>query len=271
MFADDIKVYREITDLENDTRALQTDIVRLVDWAALWQLRFNPEKCETMRITHSRDRSVPSYIMGSRITPVKYTKDVGILISSDLSWSAQIHAVVLKANRSLGVVYRTLGPSNVEAFSTLYKTLVRPILEYAVPVRCPYLVKDILALEKVQRRASRLALGQRRGDMEYEDRLKILNWPTLEKRRHYISLVECYKTVFSLNGLNLSDVFELALDTRTRANHPYKLSMKSAKVNPYKYSFFVRIVKDWNNLPLHVVEAESFKIFKTRLKSFLNL
>ena len=107
--------------------------------------------------------------------------------------------------------------------------------------------------------------------MEYEDHLKILNWPTLEKRRHYISLIECYKTVFSLNGLNLSDFFELALDTRTRANHPYKLSVKSAKVNPYKYSFFVRVVKDWNNLPLHVVEAESFKIFKTRLKSFLNL
>ena len=78
MFADDTKVYREITDLENDTRTLQTDIVRLVDWATLWQLRFNPEKCETMRITRSRDRSVPSYITGSRITPVKYTKDLGI-------------------------------------------------------------------------------------------------------------------------------------------------------------------------------------------------
>ena len=96
---------------------------------------------------------------------------------------------------------------------------MRPIFEYAVPVWCPYLVKEILALEKVQRRASRLPLGQRRGDMEYEDWLKILNWPTLEKRRHYISLVECYKTVFSLNGLNLNDFFELALDTRTCANH----------------------------------------------------
>ena len=76
MFADDTNVYREITDLDNDTRALQTDIVRLVDWATLCQLRFNPGKCETMHITHSRDRSVPSYIMGSRITPVKYTKDL---------------------------------------------------------------------------------------------------------------------------------------------------------------------------------------------------
>ena len=76
-----------------------------------------------MRITHSRDRSVPSYTMGSSITSVKCTKDLGVLISSDLSWSAQVHAVVHKANRILGVVYRTLGPSNVEAFSTLYKSL----------------------------------------------------------------------------------------------------------------------------------------------------
>lgn len=54
--------------------------------------------------------------------------------------------------------------------STLYKTLVRPI-----PVWCPYLVKVILALEKIQTRASGLALGQRRREMEYDERLEILN------------------------------------------------------------------------------------------------
>ena len=263
MFADDTKVYREITDFENDTRALQTYIVRLANWATLWQLRFNPEKCETTRITHSCGRSVPSYTTGIKNYACQvYERSRSPSPASDLSWSAQVHAVVHKANRILGVIYRTLGPSNVEAFSTLYKSLVRPVLEYASPVWCPYLVKDMLALEKVQRRASRRALGQRRGDMEYEDRLKILKWPTLEKRRHYISLVECYKTVFGLNGLNFSDVFDLALDPRTRANHPFKLFVKSAKVNPYKYSFFVRIVKAWNNLPSHVVQAEAFDILK---------
>ena len=50
-------------------------------------------------------------------------------------------------------------------FSQLYKSLVRPILEYAAPVWSPYLIKDIAALEKVQRRASRLALRQKRGEM----------------------------------------------------------------------------------------------------------
>ena len=37
-------------------------------------------------------------------------------------------------------------------------------------------------------------------------------------------------------------------------------------VNPYKYSFFIRILK-----AQYVGEAESFKLFKARLKSFLNM
>ena len=157
-----------------------------------------------------------------------------------------------------------------EAFSILYITLVRPILEYAAPVRCPYLVKDILALEKVHRRASRVALGQKRGDKEYEERIKILNIPTLEKRRHFISLIECYKIIFDLNNLKFSDFFELTLDKRTRANHSFKLGVKNVRVNPYKYSSFIRIVKELrNNLPQYVVETESFKLFIARFKVFI--
>ena len=55
----------------------------------------------------------------------------------------------------------------------------------------------MLVFEKVQRRASRLALGQKPGEMEYEDRFKKLKWPTFETRRLYLSLVECYKIVLA--------------------------------------------------------------------------
>ena len=63
-----------------------------------------------------------------------------------------------------------------------------------------YLAKDVLALEEVQRRASRLALGQKRVEMEYEDRLRRLKWPTLETRNLFLSIVECYKIVFSMTN-----------------------------------------------------------------------
>ena len=73
-------MYREIANSINDTRALQTDIDHLANWATLWQLRFSPEKCETMRITNNLDKSSPSYTMGIEIKPVKCMKDLGGLI-----------------------------------------------------------------------------------------------------------------------------------------------------------------------------------------------
>ena len=47
----------------------------------------------------------------------------------------------------------------------------------------------IQVIDKVQRRASRLALNQRRGEMSYEDRCKLLDCPTLSIRRDYLGLI----------------------------------------------------------------------------------
>ena len=69
----------------------------------------------------------------------------------------------------------------------------------------------------------RVALKQRRGEMSYEDRCKILKWNTLEKRREFLSLVECYKTVFGLNGISFEEVFEYKQYRATRTNHAYIL------------------------------------------------
>jgi len=79
---------------------------------------------------------------------VKSIKALGITISYDLSWRDHIHDVVNKASRVLGVIERVLGSKSNTEFSLLYKSLVRPILEYAAPVWCPFLVKDIVLLEK---------------------------------------------------------------------------------------------------------------------------
>ena len=132
-------------------------------------------------------------------------KDLGVTISKDLSWGNHISASVNKANKVPGFIKRSVGTSNTNVFSILYISLVRPILEYAVPVWCPFLAKDIHALESVQRRASRLALNQRREEMPYEERFKLLQWPTLLQRRTYLSLIECYKIIFGYYHLKFED------------------------------------------------------------------
>ena len=222
-----------------------------------------------MRITHKQDKSKHPYdLSNTELKSVNSCKDLGVHVSSDLSWSNHVDAIVYKANKVVGLLMRTVGSKNREIFSMLYKSLVRPILEYACPVWSPYLVKDKLAIEKVQRRASRIALGQKLREMSYGERCTLLNWNTLQHRREYLSVVECYKTVFGLNGLDFDDYFEFCRSKITRANHPYKIQTKLAKVN----SFFVRIVKDWNSLPNHLFTDEiNLNKFKKGLKRWMKI
>ena len=107
--------------------------------------------------------------------------------------------------------------------------------------------------------------------MSYEDRCKLPKWPTLSDRRTYLSLVECYKIVFGFYHLKFEDFFDFATTRSTRENHEYKLYVKPTRLNCYKHYFVIRIVKLWNELPGDIVEVDSFQLFKSKLKLYLNI
>ena len=117
---------------------------------------------------------------------------------------------------------------------------------------------------------TKCALGNIGRDMSYEERLKFLKWSTLQQRRLFSSLTECYKTIKRLNGLDPSAFFTFAYDFRPlRANHRFKVKFASATLNSLKYSFFIRIMDEWNNLPKEIAEAENLNTFKNRLRCHL--
>ena len=178
--------------------------------------------------------------------------------------------VVNKANKIVGFLKRNDGPGNKEVFSRLYKVLVIPILEYAVPLWSPYLQKNIDSLERVQCRASKYALPMSPRDFPYEERLAMLGWSSLQSRRTYLSLLECYKTILDgLNGLNCNDYFEFNCYNKTRSNHSFKLRQPLAKGNCFLHSFFVRIIKQWN--ALHKVHGQDFSIFRSKLRKYCKM
>ena len=50
LFADDCLLYRRI-NARSDCDILQNDLDRLQEWVAIWQMCFNPDKCEVLRVT----------------------------------------------------------------------------------------------------------------------------------------------------------------------------------------------------------------------------
>ena len=168
-FVDDMKVYRVLRDTKEDVQELQKDLPRLESWSNNWQLRFNTDKCEAMRISKRNDYSSPQYhLCGNQLKPVSEVKDFGIYITTNLSWSLQTNKCTNRANSVLGFIRRMGGPKNPELFSNLSKSLVRPILEYCSPVWYPHPKKDSNSLEKIQHRASKCALRNIGQDMPYE-------------------------------------------------------------------------------------------------------
>ena len=151
LFADDSLVYRRIKT-PADAFLLQQDLKELEAWELLWQMSFNPDKCEVLRITNKRNPIVTNYIIhGKELATVKSAKYLGVTITSKLSWNNHVSNISKKANSTLAFLQRntTRCPRHVKAMC--YNTFIRPSLEYSSAVWSPYTNNNIECLEKVQR------------------------------------------------------------------------------------------------------------------------
>ena len=75
-----------LRDTKKYIEELQKDLTRLESWSNDWQLKFNTDKCEVMRISKKNDYSSPQYhLSGNQLKAVSEAKDLGIYITSNLS------------------------------------------------------------------------------------------------------------------------------------------------------------------------------------------
>ena len=119
---------------------------------------------------------------------VTIIKDLGITVSSNLSWSKHIEVAAAKANKTLGLIKRICRDINDCATRRLlYCSLVRPKLEYASNVWSPSTVKHRALIENIQRRANKFILNYPK-NMSYQERLIKTNLLPLEFRREILDL-----------------------------------------------------------------------------------
>ena len=118
-------------------------------------------------------------------------KDLGVWITNDLKHEKQVIAASQRAMAVLRSVRRAFVRFDIETFSIIYTTYIRPHLEYCIQAWSPYYAKDILLLEKVQGRATKLVWGLK--ELSYEERLERLKLFSLEERRLRGDLIQTFK------------------------------------------------------------------------------
>jgi len=109
--------------------------------------------------------------------------------------------------QSLGLIKRTFTHLTKESFLTLYKTYVRPHLEYCVPIWSPYLAKNIDKLERIQQSATKLVPGLAR--LPYETRLQHLDLYSLYCRRQRGDMIEVFKLMNHLTRVSPDPFFTI--------------------------------------------------------------
>jgi len=265
LFADDAKLFREITSTR-DQEILQEDLNSMFDWTKSSLLNFNPEKCSSMTICRPNSNTSRHYKMNETTLKVIQTeRDLGVMVDRHLKFEQHIQTKINKANSIMGIIRRTYTYLDADTFLLLYKSLVRPHLEYCNQIWNPHLQKHIISIENVQRRATKQIPGFQQ--LTYEERLTKLKLPTLKYRRDRGDMIEAYKI---LTGKYENEITEhlLPINERESRGHQLKLHHRRPNTNLRKFNFTFRIVKDWNELPHHVIESTSTKIFERRLDEF---
>ena len=142
----------------------------------------------------------------------------------------------------------------------LYKTLIRPLLEYSHTITYPRYEKDRKLIEGVQRRATKLIPALR--DLEYTDRINALGIPIMYYHRDKGDMIECYK--FTHNKYKSPMPFEMDTNS-TRRGHSLKLFKPHVKTSLRIHFFTNRVINHWNSLPEEIVSAPTLNTFKNRL------
>ena len=156
----------------------------------------------------------------------------------------------------------------------LYKTYIRPKLEYNTPVWSPYLQKDICKVEQVQRNfTKRVCIRCNIPFNSYSDRLYKLNLHSLEYRRIKFDIILIFKIINGFSDLNFHEYFVFrCLPYNFRGNSRKIETIKNFRSDYWKNSFFVRASNYWNRLPDEIASSPTLCLFLSRIKKFdLNL
>jgi hypothetical protein len=247
----------------NAANPLHHAVQQLTEWSSKWQLEMNYSKCKSLHLGKNNPGLV--YVVSSSpIESEEHVRDLGVEVDDCLRFDHHIQNIIKKAYQRLGVLFRGFVSKDAKLMTRAYTTYIRPLLEYCSEIWSPHLIKDIDAIESVQRYFTRRISNLKQ--FSYTERLFILNLESLEARRLKQDIVMCFKILHKLVDLDTDTFFSLS-DLNTRG-HSLKIKKPPAvKNNSLQNLFQSRVVNCWNWLPEKIVNSESINLFRKGLNT----
>ena len=252
IYADDAKICREIS-CHQDFFALQSDIDHIASWSSDSLLSLHPDKTFIISFCSSKlKKSSHNYHLNGKPLLTKISgRDLGVYLSSDLSWSLHIQKLLHKAYGSFHLIRRPFPPESTPTHikKYLYLALVLPLLTYASPVWRPQLLKDIITLELFQKHATKYILNYSNSD--YKSRLTSLQILPIMYR---LELNDLMFYITSQKNLSchfdiLSYISDHSPSIPTRSQSAFKLIHTQSSTTTNRHLYFNRLPRLWNSLP----------------------
>ena len=262
LYADDLSVFRVINNT-CDAKLLQNDLEYIYQWANLWQLKINFDKCRCMHFGYSSIHNVYN-INNVPIAVSVCERILGVYIDSSLSFSEHVFNIVKKARVTCNLIFNAFHFCDNQVLINLFKVYVRPQLEYASVVFSPRFLYLTDLLENVQRNFTKRLTGLNK--MHYIDRLNICNLESLEYRRICHDLTFLYKYLHGFVEMQLQDCIVRNVHEHNLRGNVYKLIKFYSRLDIRKQFFANRVINYWNNLEDIVVCARAPTLFKLKLK-----
>ena len=200
-FADDTRISKSISQAE-DQHLLQEDLNQVMRWTERNNMALHEDKFIYLNFHSSKLRPLLEFPFQSQfleystsdsnsLLPTDVTKDLGIHISSDLSWNPHVMQLVKKANSKTGWSLSVFHDRSPHVMKTLYKSVVRSNLEYACPLWSSLSIGDAMSLEAVQQRFTSRIHFNSVTQLNYWERLYQSFIAPIKKQGLFSFFVEC--------------------------------------------------------------------------------
>ena len=202
-------------------------------------------------------------ISGSCLERVYSFKYLGVLLTPNLSWLPHIKFLRSKAKRILGLIYRQFYQScPPSTLLVLYKSLVRPVLEYCSILWDPSSKNTINSIESVQYLA--LKIVSKSWNSDYESLLSQFNLQTLQYRRKKAKVIEIFKLKYRLSHHLYSPLTPSPQPIRfSRHYSPFNFTPIACRTVSYYNSFYPSAIKLWNSLPESIKSSSSLSLINS--------